>query len=146
MTKPDPVRQNRPKDLQVVPDLAPDLGPPQESWLRATQDAWEAFKRSDVSSVVDLDADRDALVRLFDLYDERRRLTMGMEGPLVEGYKGQPVLNPLLRRIAEVDRQILVLEDRFGRTPRARLALGISVLEANKSLDKLNEQFRQGDE
>jgi len=84
-----------------------------------------------------------ALYRLFDLYDERERIrTATWAGPMVEGSRGQPRMNPLLRLRTVIDKQMLTLEDRFGMSPKARLALGIAVNQPEWSLEALNAQFR----
>ena len=60
---------------------------------------------------------------------------------LVEGSQGQPRINPLFTTIATMDAEIRQLEDRFGLSPRARLALGIQLGEAHRSLADLNAAF-----
>ncbi len=67
------VRRNRPKPLEVVPELTPSFPPPRDEWLPETAESWKAFEGSRVASVLDLSADGMALYRLFDLYDERAR-------------------------------------------------------------------------
>ena len=138
------IRRNRPKPLQVVPSLVlPAFPPPRDEWLAETIDDWEAFSGSEVASVIDLAADSPALYRLFDLYDERqraRRITWG--DPVVEGSHGQLMIHPLTRRVAAINKELLALEDRFGMSPKARLALGIAIGERGGSLEALNAAFR----
>ena len=97
-----------------------------------------------MASLIDLDADSEALYHLFDLYDEReraRRLTWA--DPLVEGSRGQVKLHPLLRRMAVIDREVLALEDRFGMNPLARRKMGIAIGEGRGTLEDLNASFRE---
>ena len=65
------------------------------------------------------------------------------EQPFTVGSTGQPVANPLIAKMSAASREIAELERDFGRRPRSRIGMGISVLEANKSLDRLNAQFRE---
>ena len=137
------IRRNKPKPLQVVPELVPDLPTPREEWRPQTIESWEALGKSQLVSVIDWDADQPALYRLFDLRDERRRIRDEVwADPLVEGSRGQPMIHPLVRRLRDIDRQILALEDRFGMSPRARLALGIAVNKPEWSLEALNAGFK----
>ena len=136
------IRRNRPKPLQVVPEQVPDFPPPREEWLPETIESWDRFSRSQMASVLDLGADGMALYRLFDLYDEGRRIRqVTWAEPLVEGSRGQPMLHPLLRRLSGIESQMLALEDRFGMNPKARLALGIAVNAPEWSLEALNARF-----
>ena len=137
------VRRNRHKPLEVVSELTPSFPLPRDEWLPETAASWKAFEGSQVASLLDLGVDAMALYRLFDLYDERaraRRVTWAE--PLVEGSHGQMMLHPLLRRIAAIDRELLALEDRFGMSPKARLALGISITDGGGTLDDLNARFQ----
>lgn len=80
-----------------------------------------------------------ALRRLFLFRDEQDKalrraevlLDLATSEPLVAGSKGQPVRNPLfaaaddaLKLALSVEQKIVTLEDRFGLSPKARLALG----------------------
>jgi len=113
-------------------------GPPR-SLLAVTRKSWEAFWTSEVAAAVDASSDMPAIVRLFTLLDERERaLRIYRRARLVSGSQGQPVLSPAFKAIAVLDSEIRQLEDRFGLTPRARAALGISIGQARLTLDELN--------
>ena len=134
-------RRNRPTQLapiesgpRTIPNAPADLEP-------AAITAWDTLWRSPLAATF-LDSDRPALLRLFQLIDERSRaFRVARRRRTVDGSKGQPVLNPLLGYVASLDPEIRALEDRFGLTPRARLALGIALGEAHRSLDALNVEF-----
>ena len=140
--KPKDRRQNRvtksvgeilPMQRSQIPDAPAGL-------LKATEKKWQAYFLSEVSSLLN-DSDITALERLFELYDERQRClnSARRKGRIVEGSTGQPVLNPLYKHMGELDREIRAMEDRFGLSPMARLKLGATFGEANKSLKDLFE-------
>lgn len=134
-------RQNRPAliTLPSRPTVAPDAP---DGLLAASYAAWHALWASPVASTY-LPSDLPALRRLFALTDERERAfrVARKAGRLSEGHKGQPVLNPALRYVGDLDAEIRQLEDRFGLTPRARMQLGVAFGEAHRSLDALNAEF-----
>lgn len=59
--------------------------------------------------------------------------------PTVTGSQGQPVVNPLARRLADLETQIARAEVQFGMTPKARADLGLSAAGAAKTAQELNE-------
>ena len=100
--------------------------------------AWDQFWGSKLASLV-LPEAQPALGRLFWLYDERERLAKAFRKKrFVAGSMGQPRLNPLAEQLGRLDSQILPLEDRFGLSPKAALALGIPPVTTAKSLEDLN--------
>lgn len=142
--------------LSSVPDLAPEADvvrlprplPPNrpKQWLKATKVGWERFWTSELAQLV-VESDLDALVRLFDLRDERERCRRSAQaGRLTLGSQGQPVLNPLLAYQKVLDAEIRALEDRFGLSPAARLRLGITFAEASSELDRLNRSMNRPDD
>ena len=123
------------KLLAKIPPAPPRL-------LKITKIAWESYWTSTLTAVVRLDTDLPALVRLFTLYDERERAYRGYRSErLVKGSQDQLVLNPLARAMAVFDTEIRQLEDRFGLTPKARLALGIDLGRARKGLAEVNAEL-----
>ena len=137
-------RQNRPAliSMPTRPSVTPQ---PPEGLLAASVSAWDALWASPVASTY-LASDLPALRRLFALSDERERAFRAAvkSGRMTEGHKGQPVLNPALRYVGDLDAEIRQLEDRFGLTPRARMQLGVAFGEAHRSLDALNAEFLEG--
>lgn len=133
-------RANRPHNLGVIPGGLTVVAPnPPEGVLQPTRDAWDRYWGSDLAKLCEPDTDGEAIARLFTLYDQRRRAFDASKSQLlVEGSQGQPVLNPLVKYVESLDKEIRALEDRFGLTPKARLALGIAFGEMTKSLDDLN--------
>lgn len=122
--------------------------PPENEWLVATKNRWAMFWQSDLAQLVIPETDDVALRRLFELYDERERTNTVVknEGRLTTGSQGQLVLHPLLKYLAELDKEIRALEDRFGCTPMARLRVGAKFGEVAKSLEDLNRGFDNDDE
>lgn len=80
------------------------------------------------------------MTRLFQLYDERDRAYRAIRagGRLGVGSQGQTALAPLVKYIAQLDSSIVVLEDRLGLSPRARLQLGLAVIDTQRGLDSLD--------
>ena len=100
--------------------------------------AWEAFWQSDVSSAVDVNADRVDLENWVKAVEQRERFRkIADKAPLVKGRHGQLMVNPLNRRIRELSEEIGRVSDRFGMNPMARWRLQFTVSEAGKSVNDL---------
>lgn len=142
--KPGPLRANRETQdvgLVVIGDRIAEAPPPPDARLLAvTRDAWIDFWSSPLARLVSTKTDLMALRRLFLWYDEQERaLRAYRRRRLVTGSTGQMVLNPVLKAIAPGD--VLALEDRFGLNPRARLALGVILGDAQRSLADINAEL-----
>ena len=110
-----------------------------------TREAWECYWSSSLPQLL-TEADRPALIRLFDLYDQRERISRVFHRePFSTGSTGQKIVNPAARELASLDGRIIALEDRFAITPLARMKLGITIGEAAHSLDDLNREFDDED-
>jgi hypothetical protein len=122
---------------------APAIPRPPGGLLVATERRWDAFWRSGVSQVIDLDADMPRLHRWIRDSDEFTRVDREIRrvGRLVVGSMGQPVLNPLYGLLRELDDRLRRAEAAFGMTPMDRLRLGLTLAET-----KLAEQrVRKGE-
>lgn len=150
-------RQRRNEPAALVPvdddfdeDLAVDDAPappqPPAGLLKTTRDRWAEFWTSPVAALADRVSDLPALERLFGLYDDLERCARAVRraGHMVEGSKGQLVMNPLLRHMQTQAAEIRQLEDRFGLSPRARLALNFTLGQTAKTLADLNSEFVGG--
>jgi P27 family predicted phage terminase small subunit len=123
--------------MRVVKRLEDAPGCP-EGLLPEVSEWWEAFWLSPVAEATYSSTDLPALERLAGLYDLRERARRSVaEHMMVEGSKGQSVLNPLIRAMAPWDTEIRNLEDRFGLNPKARIQLGVQLGQARKTLDDL---------
>ena len=99
--------------------------------LKVTLEAWDAYWAAPVAKAVDPVSDLPAIRRLFTLYDERERCYRSVRvARMVQGSKGQPVVNPLYRQMSTLDAEIRALEDRYGLNPAARARLGIALTAA----------------
>ena len=67
----------------------------------------------------------------------------GFGGMIVKGSQGQPVANPLLRVLERIDRQLGILEKTLGRSPEARVRLGLGIAHV---MDELDQFLAAGDE
>lgn len=114
--------------LQLVPrddDVEPPAPP---AGLSAkSKERWAAFWKSKLAAYVDVGSDLHRLERWIADVDEFDKLRKSYEKKrIVEGSTGQPRLNPIASRLAQLEKQIRDAEDQFGMTPAARLKLGIS--------------------
>ncbi|MGI9043503.1 MAG: P27 family phage terminase small subunit [Gemmatimonadaceae bacterium] len=129
------------RDHQVLtlsrPSL-PSVPPAPVGLLKATEAKWEAYWLSPVSSAADPVTDRPALERLFQCYDEHQRVGQAFRKQrTVDSRDGGERVNPLLSYLRYLSLEITKLEDRFGLTPRSRLALGVTLGQAKRSLSDL---------
>lgn len=141
--KPASRRQGRgTADLQPVTSLPVRVPDPPGRVRESTVERWDEFWRSKIARQVE-ESDHEALRRLFRLYDEIERLWDGIEdmGRVVEGSQGQPRPNPLFKQVESFQAEARQLEDRFGLSPKARLQLGITFVEAQRGLDELNDRL-----
>ena len=135
------------RDLAVVADAPPPCPPPphpsnRQRLLAVTVEAWEAFWSDPLLSNLVKPADGPALARLFRLYDERERMEREYRrARMSTGSTGQLVVNPAAKELASLDGRIDKLEAAFGITPKARLALGISMGAAARSIEDINRMF-----
>lgn len=154
----DRVRRNKPKAMDarlVGPAVAAPPAPP-AGILATTRHWWDTYWASELSRMVKL-TDITSLAQLALLYDERERAQtairrtriesitdsegntrqLRVSNRLVPGSKGQPVLNPLIRYVEDLQTDIRALEDRFGLNLKARLSLGLKIEEGMKRLEDL---------
>lgn len=107
---------------------------------------WTAFWASRVSGAIDLLADGEALRQWILCVDEREKLRAATSrAPLVKGSHQQLMLNPLFRRIRDLNREIARAEEHFGMTPLARMRLGVTYLQeqaAKEDLEARQERRR----
>jgi hypothetical protein len=123
-----------------IPELPEDL-----ELLPATREWWDAYWISDVAKAVQADTDARGVIRLAWLYDERDRVASTLrklDSPTAVGSQGQMIIHPLTKYLGQLDGEIRQLEDRFGLSPRARIALGIELTKARRSLADL---YKSGD-
>lgn len=100
---------------------APD---PPTGLLKASLDRWAAFWASDVAKKVDQRSDLPRLIRWIEQSDEYDRVVkVCRQSRLVKGSMGQPVLNPLVGYLGQLEAQIARTEADFGMTPLARQRL-----------------------
>ena len=130
--------------IQLPGTEAVDVPKPPEGLLDVTVEIWKDFFASEVSEVVG-PADRYALRRWIEAVDQRERYAeLVRDEPTVEGSQGQPVLNPLAKRLDAIENEIRKFEAQFGMTPKARADLGVQTGAAAMTAQRLNEMVRGG--
>jgi hypothetical protein len=94
--------------LAALPNVGVAAPPAAPAGLsKVALDAWAGFWRSPVSQAVDRDADMPALHRWIEAVNDRERIVKVVrKQPLVDGSKGQPTLNPLVRMLADLESNI----------------------------------------
>lgn len=139
--KPEARRQGH-RTAAVVPMLRDDsklVPPAPPGILKLARERWETFWLSDVSRAIDPMSDLPRLHRWIGDTDEYDRLVKAFrKTPLVKGSTGQPVMNPIAGRLAQLESAISKAEAEFGMTPLSRMRLGIATGEAARSLADLN--------
>lgn len=128
---PSTVVQLKPVPAVVIPEPPSDISDESKA-------LWSSYWRSDVSRAVE-EPDHHALKRWIESVDERERLVVAVrDSTTVEGSTGQPVLNPLAKRLDTLEGQIERFERQFGMTPKARADLGIAAGNAAMTAEQLN--------
>ncbi len=111
--------------------------------LQETRASWQAFWGSPLARIIE-STDLPALRRLFLLYDEHARCWRAFRTKrIVAGSRGQVRLNPLGQFICALASEIRQLERVFGFSPRARLQLGLTYGEAQRSLEDLAREVQE---
>lgn len=156
----DPERRQNRATKETVVELVPGglvVPDPSSDWLDVTCAEWSAFwSDAELVSIV-REAQRPALVRLFDWRDKLRlawaeadrfRVAVG-DDHLVTGSTGQAVANPLYGlaekaegRALQIEGRIEALEASFGLTPGAMLKLGVD-FQRRESLAAQNERVKE---
>jgi P27 family predicted phage terminase small subunit len=133
--------------LVALPGGRRDVPDPPPGLLKAAKDRWHGFWASEVARAIDPQSDLPALERWVKATDEYDRVAKVVKrSRLVKGSMGQPVANPLLGYLAQLESQISKAEAAFGMTPIARLRLGIALGEAARSLESLNQELEADDD
>lgn len=130
--------------LTAVPTLSiPD---PPIRLTKVAKEVWESFWSSEVSRVVDT-SDHYALRRWIQAVNDREKIAAKVRKmPLVDGSQGQPVMNPLAKRLGSFDAEILKFEIQFGMTPKARADLGVSAGTAAMTAAQLNRMAQEDED
>lgn len=104
---------------------------PPEGLLASSVERWDAFWSSAVAAKVDPASDLSRLVRWIHQSDEYDRVSAACrDARLVKGSTGQPVLNPLIGYLAQLEAQLARTEAEFGMTPASRSRLPVTDADA----------------
>jgi P27 family predicted phage terminase small subunit len=122
-------------------DLPEDVA---EGLLPQTVDAWDAYW-SDPVAGVHTPADRAALLSWIEALDRHTRLLRAADQqPLVDTSQGV-TRNPLYAVAEGVWKTIAELQAQLGIGPKNRVALGIAVIQEQRSLADVNARYGGGD-
>lgn len=140
-------RRNKGHELRLIPGRSITPPDPPKRMLKATRESWADFWSSALAGSVDRATDLPGIRRLFEKRDEYDRAFRAFKKErLVEGSKGQPVLNPMAKVMNDFERSIIQLEDRYGLSPKARAQLGITIGTAKRTLEDLNRNLERDTE
>jgi P27 family predicted phage terminase small subunit len=135
-------RNGRRADLSVVAGRrfdAPD-GLCDEAYA-----AWDTYWDDRVAQV-QTPVDRTVLLRWLTELDRYVRLmAVADSNPVVQGYNGQPVENPMYGVAYKALAAVQACEKQMGMGALNRSALGIAVITETKSLRDLNTRYGGGD-
>lgn len=113
---------SHPRELRLAG--RPDSPPPPDGLLDSTAQRWEAYWRSEAARAIDPASDLPGLERWAIALDEWTRATDALRRVrVVPGAAGQAVLNPLKAYQRSCADELAHLEDAYGMSPGARLAL-----------------------
>jgi P27 family predicted phage terminase small subunit len=128
------------KVVHLHPVVKAEIPKPPARLSKGSRELWDAFWKSDVAGAATA-TDHFALKRWIQSVDERNRLLVVVQkATTVRGSTGQPVLNPLAKRLDQLEGQIERFERQFGMTPKARADLGIAI--AAMTAEQLNRLAR----
>jgi len=147
---PEQRSRSRPtRDLVTVREAPSEAPPPPPGMLKKSRERWFHFWSSPLASAINMTADREALERLWWLYDQRTRMERAAaRKPFVLGSTGQTVLSPAYSAITRFDAEITKLEDRFGKSLKARRDLGVILgdgADAPSDIEELTDALADDD-
>jgi hypothetical protein len=131
-------RRGRGRTFEVVPQPQRIVPAAPETVGEYARGVWDAFFASWVASAVNYDAHGERLRHWIRCVDERERLwPLLVSAPLVKGSHGQLMVNPLMRRVRELTRDIERAEEAYGMTPLATWRMQLTATEAKRSANDL---------
>jgi len=138
LPKPADERQrNNAPALTVVADGTLTLAdaPPRDGWPPDLVKAWGEYWASPLAATV-AENDLPGLYRAWDMRAAIAEMEAAItaEGYVTEGFKGQPVANPLIARVQAMYGPLLQLEKEYGLTPASKARLGIQGAKAHKTI------------
>jgi P27 family predicted phage terminase small subunit len=146
LAKPDGHAQGHRRRVPLELVAAAVVPEPPTGLLAVTRASWEVFWRSEVAGATTA-VDLPAVRRLFGFYDQfERAQRAARKSLLIAGSKGQMRLNPLADYALKLDATILRLENELGLTPMSRARLGLTIGAMQRTLEELNERFRESDD
>jgi hypothetical protein len=117
---------------------------PRDTYGEVAAQVWDAFWRSDIAARVDIRSEGYYLVRWLDAVEDRERFVAEANAePLVCGSQGQMVLNPLYKRVADLERIIQWSADHFGLTMLSKFRARIAFSDAAHAEDRLERLLVQ---
>lgn len=120
--------------------MATDVPEAPAGLLPASYERWGAFWASDVAACVNRQADLQRLTRWIEQVDRYDRILaeVGTEWT-VEGSMGQPVTNPLLVYLSQLESTLARTETEFGMTPQGRKRISFKAEKPQPDSDLMDE-------
>lgn len=135
-------RGGRTRKLEVVAETTRPVPEPPQNLSQYAADVWNDYWSSSLSFAVNYEAHGERLRHWIRCVDERERLwPLLLAEPVVAGSMGQPVINPLVRRVEGLTRDIEKAEDAYGMTPLAAWRMQLTVTEAQRSANDLRREL-----
>jgi P27 family predicted phage terminase small subunit len=120
--------------------MATDIPEAPADLLPASYERWEAFWASDVAACVNRQADLQRLERWIEQVDRYDRILAQVgEQWTVEGSMGQPVTNPLLVYLSQLESTLARTEAEFGMTPQGRKRISFKAEKPQPDADLMDE-------
>ena len=112
-----------------------------------TKRGWAEFGRDEMASLVQ-PGQFDSLRHLFRLKDQRERWLRASQGShaISRGGLGHEVINPLLRQMPSLNKEIATRSAEFGMTPASRKKLVGTVVSGELGKESLAEMLDRDDD
>ena len=137
-------RATRGRVFEVEAKPGKAVPPAPEGLSEYAREVWRGYWASWVSDAVVYEAHAQRLLHWIRCVDERHKLWPQLTAaPVVTGAKGQPVLNPLSRRVRELTHDIERAEEAFGMTPLASWRMQLTSTTAQRSAIDLRRELVQ---
>ena len=147
-------RKGRRAELAAVPDTPPalmhdgsEVPTPPADLTPESVTVWEQFWTTHPVVPHLKPSDLVVVTRWIGNYDEwaKAKAALRLDGPVVEGSKGQPRQNPMIAYIGALEAAMRSDEKALGIGPKARSELGIAIGNEALTAAQLNRMHKDGE-